>query len=240
MLLQGALNEAHVSSVLTQDGVFGPLTQQAVVNYQTSRNLPADGIAGPQTLNALASSTPPAGVPVSHRYPLSFGPEQAATWAAANVLTPSTDPYQPDDPCTQFVSQALHAAGMPYVQNWYPATDAISDYMYGYAHQADWYAVDNLRNWLLGNQWVTQREFYPGANPTAISIGDLVYYQWYGKTGKETHIAIVTRISGGNVYVSDQGGTKIRSLNRLWYIDHTGADLTKVYPSMKVFILHWQ
>src|SRR6516162_10058102 len=36
-----------------QDGDFGPMTQEAVINYQRSRGLDVDGIVGPQTWEAL-------------------------------------------------------------------------------------------------------------------------------------------------------------------------------------------
>lgn len=49
--LQRQLN-AH-GAALTVDGNFGPATQSAVENYQSSHHLSADGVAGPQTWNAL-------------------------------------------------------------------------------------------------------------------------------------------------------------------------------------------
>jgi peptidoglycan hydrolase-like protein with peptidoglycan-binding domain len=35
------------------DGVFGPMTLGAVLNYQTARGLQVDGLVGPQTFHAL-------------------------------------------------------------------------------------------------------------------------------------------------------------------------------------------
>jgi hypothetical protein len=35
------------------DGVYGPVTQNAVEKFQVSAGIPEDGIVGPQTLNAL-------------------------------------------------------------------------------------------------------------------------------------------------------------------------------------------
>ncbi|MGW2288562.1 amidase domain-containing protein [Streptomyces phaeochromogenes] len=177
-----------------------------------------------------------------HRYPSTFEPQQAAAWGVANALIPSPDSHQIGAPCTQFVSRALHAAGMPYTKDWYPRTDAIADYMYGGFYQPAWYAADNLREWLLANQWVTQRQIYPGVTPTEIALGDLVYYRWYGIPGKHTHLAMVTKISGGNTFVTDQGGSVLypESINKLWRKGHAGNDLGTDYPSMKVFILHWQ
>jgi peptidoglycan hydrolase-like protein with peptidoglycan-binding domain len=49
--LQKALNAR--GSTLAVDGIFGPLTQGAVRNYQQTRGLGVDGIVGPQTWNAL-------------------------------------------------------------------------------------------------------------------------------------------------------------------------------------------
>lgn len=239
-LLQSSLNAARASAVLTVDGAFGQLTRQAVVTYQTSRGLAADGVAGPLTLRALASSAPALGVPATHHYPASFSPAQAAAWAEANVLTPSDDPYAPGDPCTQFASRALYAGGLPDSQTWHSGHDAIAQYIFGVGNPHAWYVVDSLRTYLLNQTWVTQRAFYPGMNPQAIAPGDLVYYQWDGTTGKQTHLAMVTRVSGGSVSVSDQGGTTIRSRDRLWNIDHSGTDLRKAHPKMKVYVLHWQ
>jgi peptidoglycan hydrolase-like protein with peptidoglycan-binding domain len=39
-----------------QDGIFGPKTEQAVRNFQTSQGLQVDGIVGPQTRTAIANS----------------------------------------------------------------------------------------------------------------------------------------------------------------------------------------
>ncbi|HEU5139546.1 MAG TPA: peptidoglycan-binding protein [Bacillales bacterium] len=37
----------------TATGYFGPITEQAVIDFQKSRNLQVDGIAGPQTFHAI-------------------------------------------------------------------------------------------------------------------------------------------------------------------------------------------
>ncbi|GAA0896335.1 peptidoglycan-binding domain-containing protein [Virgisporangium aurantiacum] len=50
--LQRALTAA-LSRTVSADGQFGPLTEQAVRDYQTARSLGADGIVGPLTWTAL-------------------------------------------------------------------------------------------------------------------------------------------------------------------------------------------
>ena len=49
--LQHLLN--HHGPDITVDGIFGPQTHNAVVNFQSSRGLVVDGIVGPQTWGAL-------------------------------------------------------------------------------------------------------------------------------------------------------------------------------------------
>lgn len=50
--LQTCLNKA-MNAGLTVDGIFGPLTKQALKNFQTKYNLSVDGIYGPQSRNKL-------------------------------------------------------------------------------------------------------------------------------------------------------------------------------------------
>ena len=50
--LQKCLNKV-INAGLTVDGIFGPLTKQALKNFQTKYNLSVDGIYGPQSRNKL-------------------------------------------------------------------------------------------------------------------------------------------------------------------------------------------
>ena len=52
--LQALLNVA-AGAGLAEDGIFGPLTEAAVTDFQGSRHLLVDGIVGPQTWTALLS-----------------------------------------------------------------------------------------------------------------------------------------------------------------------------------------
>ena len=50
--VQQALNQLGTAQ-LTVDGIYGPLTQQAVSAFQQANGLTVDGIVGPQTSQAL-------------------------------------------------------------------------------------------------------------------------------------------------------------------------------------------
>jgi peptidoglycan hydrolase-like protein with peptidoglycan-binding domain len=52
-LLQEALNVAAASAKIIADGMYGPATKKAVMDYQRSKGLVVDGIAGPETLKKL-------------------------------------------------------------------------------------------------------------------------------------------------------------------------------------------
>jgi len=51
--IQQCLNRAN-NAGLNADGIFGPLTQNAVINFQRSRGLSPDGVVGPLTWGRLA------------------------------------------------------------------------------------------------------------------------------------------------------------------------------------------
>ena len=54
--LQQLINQHYGTTVLTPDGIFGPLTDEVVRTLQREHNLTPDGIAGPQTLAAIRGS----------------------------------------------------------------------------------------------------------------------------------------------------------------------------------------
>ena len=53
--VQERLNELGANPRLTTDGIFGALTESAVMAFQRTSGLPADGVVGPNTWNALFS-----------------------------------------------------------------------------------------------------------------------------------------------------------------------------------------
>lgn len=67
---------------LSQDGVFGPLTQSAVIAFQRAHGLATDGVVGPLTWAAIKSALPaqsPLGGPAVPPPPTPVGPPPAPT-----------------------------------------------------------------------------------------------------------------------------------------------------------------
>lgn len=111
----------------------------------------------------------------------------------------------------------------------------------GVVPAASWYAANNFRTRFNNLGWVAERQIYPGSTPAAISVGDVIYYQWDG-TSNHPHLAMVTRIENGVIRVTDQGGPTLypRSVNRDMFFGQAGNDLRKDNPKMKIYVLHWQ
>lgn len=68
--VQDMLN--HNGYNLSVDGVFGPLTYNAIINFQTSKGLEVDGIVGSQTRTALKKYADSNGLPTFTRNSLSL------------------------------------------------------------------------------------------------------------------------------------------------------------------------
>lgn len=92
--LQTMLNRSGVQPPLAVDGQFGPLTQQAVRDYQTRQGIKIDGIVGPETLGRLlgpGSSQPNQPRPVDR-------PNAPIQPGAPNQPNQPNAPNQPNQP----------------------------------------------------------------------------------------------------------------------------------------------
>jgi hypothetical protein len=190
------------------------------------------------------------GVPIGvARYPWTFAPSRAASWAAASATSVAPDRISGDSPCTSFASQAMRAAGMPVDHpNWIPAAEATAVDKYinppsGIA--AAWYNVQRFRQYFIGKGWMRQYQMYPGTNVYPVALGDVIYYEWNGQaTNTHVHMAVVTSISNGQIFVSDQNGeANIGSVNRRWDISGApatrGQSLITLNRNMRAYVLHW-
>ena len=88
--LQKLLNQNGAN--LTEDGIFGSQTQQAVKNYQQANNLTVDGIVGNQTWGALTKAAE------SSAQPTTQAPAQTP---AQQEVTAPTFEYKPSDTVAQ-------------------------------------------------------------------------------------------------------------------------------------------
>lgn len=252
-LLQSDLNIAGANPKLAEDGQFGPATFQAVIDFQKNNNLTIDGIAGPQTITALFNvlSVPTPTILPNHNYPASFNPTKAAEWAEKFYNNEAPDQVK-SDPCTQFVSRALHyGGGLPLDNSWFPKTDTAKELL-NFGHDSkEWYNATSLKNRLVKKGWVqASRPVRPGQIVTG-SLGDLVYYQWKGLDDTvHVHMAIVTGFeANGNILISGQGGFDpningyVYDHNLQWDIDHRNVKLSDykdpAYSDIEVTILHW-
>jgi peptidoglycan hydrolase-like protein with peptidoglycan-binding domain len=74
------------------DGIFGPDTQQAVINFQTKKGITVDGIVGPQTWNQLkacvsehAQLPPCSSLPTLERNDYQPAPDEYVTYLQQNL-----------------------------------------------------------------------------------------------------------------------------------------------------------
>jgi len=80
-LLQRLLNLERHSTVLNEDGSFGPNTERELRAYQTSKRLPVDGVAGPNTWRTLGVT-----IDIDHRVTLFPQPTNMTCWSAAATM----------------------------------------------------------------------------------------------------------------------------------------------------------
>lgn len=251
--LQTELNNDD-NAGLAVDGTFGAATWQAVVSFQQKIGVvPVDGVVGPATKAALDSrdsvaAPQPAGPP---NYPSSFDPARAASWAVANA---ATDASIPADPCTEFVSRALAAAGMPDDGQWYPDSGAVERYINSGDISRAWRGATSFEQLMASRHWIQVIPLNladPLSAGQAISadaaipnVGDLIYYEWDGVPSvNHVHLAMITGFDGRIALVTQQSGSGRYGVNTQWNLSYLsgGIPLTQKYGTgARAYLLHWQ
>jgi hypothetical protein len=196
----------------------------------------------------LSQSVPTPSILGAPNYPTSFDPIRAASWAVANA---ASDADVSPDPCTEFVSRALSAAGLPDDSQWYSGvriydgeTDQVSD---AWINATVFKELMQSRGWLhviplnlADDQSAGQSISADGAiaNP-----GDLIYYEWNGvESNQHVHLAMITGFNGRVALVTQQSGNGLYGVNKQWNWSYINKEsLIQKYGSQaRAFLLHWQ
>ena len=239
--LQTDLNLVQ-GSHLDADGTFGSLTQQALVVFERQYGLQTDGMSGlkvAMTLsNVLAFGAP--SMPAPANYPPTFNPANVADWALANAATDNNG--YPSDPCTEFTSRALHAAGMPSDAAWYPRTDAVDLYVNSGKLSKAWDNANSFTDYAVGNGWARMIPLDLNNPSSALMArpGDLIYYT--GLSHGNVHMAIATGFTGDVLLMSEKTGDKVPyGAGVQWNLAHAhnNVPISQYYPGSKAYLLHW-
>jgi hypothetical protein len=182
-------------------------------------------------------------------HPFTFSPTAAATWAQRNESWPET--LMQTDPCTEFVSSALAAAGLPQDTDWFDQLDPINRYMGlgrsdAWANATEFVDLMTKRGWLtitpidLNDASTSARAVAPDGSIGG--VGDLIYYEWNGVPSKtHVHLAIITGMSGSVALVTEQGGNGLHAAGVPWNWSYvSNQPLVQSYGTdARAFLLHW-
>ncbi|HSW43097.1 MAG TPA: amidase domain-containing protein [Patescibacteria group bacterium] len=105
-----------------------------------------------------------------------------------------------DNDCANYVSQVMFAGG--YLMNTSVNNPWYANYGPGYAYSQSWRLVQYNRGFFLTDGGSVIRAYYgvKTACPTGVSLGDIVYYAWYGDrtfaTNAHQSQSVVTVLNG--------------------------------------------
>jgi hypothetical protein len=159
--------DADTLQVYVDEGVVG---SRYISAAQSFKNMRSAWVTVAQAYGSSASiaadtstkdSSTPAGTLSSYNRTTAY--QYADRWVKNTTIMCSSDTYQdtqnwnttqyPDyqysncNDCADFVSQCLHAGGIPTTSTWC--------YLYSGLHPAAWFTVGSLKNYLLSNGYVT-------------------------------------------------------------------------------------
>jgi hypothetical protein len=172
------------------------------------------------------------------------------------------DASQSVNHCTEFVSAALYAGGMPSDRRWWPfwaakkgSLSAQLTFVYHLKHNkkltASWAWVNykKMLEYFSHTTYASTIELDPrrpgSAYEVGANVGDVIIYDWSG-VGDLTngHVAIVTDIRRHEVLVTQQGRIeKNNQMDRDWEMSELepGKRLVDLHGNgaMKAWLLHW-
>ena len=137
------------------------------------------------------------------------------------------------DDCANFVSQAVFAGGYP--MNYSTHNPWYGNYGYTKQYSSSWGLVAYQNGFFLNDSPGGYIEYeYTGVKTASpvISVGDIVYYDWYGSSSfapPDGHVAIITVKSGRATSTSDVGAL----------VDAHNADRYHEYWTLWYFNSNW-
>lgn len=205
---------------LTEDGIYGTATKQAVKNFQRKKGLYVDGLCGKDTFNKLIAcfyveQPETADVPAQTASGSGINLDAARSYAENYWSNYNTDTYYSyayaDSDCCNFASQILVAAGVPETQEFHGSRDwgeptssftyipSLIDYMRR-TYNVKYYNKKSA----LSNSYKDGSDF----SITDIVPGDTVTIN--GTYGRN-HIMYVLGVSGQYVYFTAHTNNRFNS-----------------------------
>ncbi|MFC7320589.1 NlpC/P60 family protein [Halobacillus campisalis] len=194
------------------DGIFGPLTEAAVEEFQADNGLSVDGLVGPNTENKLSGSSEDS----SNDNEQSSKDTESEDSSSTEETTSSDDSSSEEETTnaasasnSEVVSIAEDQIGTPYV--WGGTTPEGFDSSGFILHVFDEVGVDLNRK--ESDMWL-----YDGERVESPSIGDVVFFEGTYDTEGASHSGVY--IGDDQMIHSGSNGVEVADLNIDYWQDH--------------------
>ncbi|MFG6149203.1 C40 family peptidase [Halobacillus sp. B23F22_1] len=184
--------EAEGYYTSTLDGIFGPLTEDAVRDFQADQGLAVDGLVGPETESALSNL-------------------EESTTEETTTEEPTTEEPSSDESASQsdVVSIAEDQIGTPYV--WGGTTPDGFDSSGFILYVFDQVGIDLNRK--ESDMWL-----YDGERVESPSVGDVVFFEGTYNTEGASHSGIY--IGDNKMIHSGSNGVEVADMSIDYWQDH--------------------